>query len=170
MVVGSSRGGAVAMSLDSGDTPLVLLCPAWKKYRAAKTVKPSTVILHKSGRRCCAVCRQRGTAQEQPVARLGADRDWHGSPHDRPGATAEVSGRKGRTGADSRRRKGHPAPLSHRSEGSWRSLARLLPDCREKRRTGGENLEIDGLLLGLAGGSPNPKTTRAATSCGSWTY
>ena len=29
VVVGSSRGGAVAMNIDSGDTPLVLLCPAW---------------------------------------------------------------------------------------------------------------------------------------------
>jgi pimeloyl-ACP methyl ester carboxylesterase len=28
VVVGSSRGGAVAMNIDAGDTPLVLLCPA----------------------------------------------------------------------------------------------------------------------------------------------
>lgn len=46
VVVGSSRGGALAMNLNSGDTPLVLLCPAWKKYGTAKTVKPNTVILH----------------------------------------------------------------------------------------------------------------------------
>lgn len=46
VVAGSSRGGAVAMNIDSGNTPLVLLCPAWKKYGRAKTVKPSTVILH----------------------------------------------------------------------------------------------------------------------------
>jgi hypothetical protein len=46
VVVGSSRGGAVAMSLDSGGRPLVLLCPAWKKYGAARTVKPGTRILH----------------------------------------------------------------------------------------------------------------------------
>lgn len=45
-VVGSSRGGAVAMNLNSGDARLVLLCPAWKKYGEAKTVKPGTVILH----------------------------------------------------------------------------------------------------------------------------
>ena len=32
VVVGSSRGGAVAMNIDSGDTPLVLLCPAWKHW------------------------------------------------------------------------------------------------------------------------------------------
>lgn len=30
VVVGSSRGGSVAMNINSGDTPLVLLCPAWK--------------------------------------------------------------------------------------------------------------------------------------------
>src|SRR5262249_37138463 len=46
VVVGSSRGGAVAMHLQSGDVPLVLLCPAWKKYGRITSVKPSTVILH----------------------------------------------------------------------------------------------------------------------------
>jgi hypothetical protein len=46
VIVGSSRGRALAMNLDSGDTPLVLLCPAWKKYGRAKIVKPGTVILH----------------------------------------------------------------------------------------------------------------------------
>ena len=46
VVVGSSRGGAVAMSLDSGDTPLVLLCPAWNKHGTARTVKKNTTILH----------------------------------------------------------------------------------------------------------------------------
>jgi alpha-beta hydrolase superfamily lysophospholipase len=46
VVVGSSRGGAVAMNLDSGDTPLVLLCPAWKKYGTASAVKKNTTIRH----------------------------------------------------------------------------------------------------------------------------
>jgi|SRR5579871_367043 len=46
VVVGSSRGGAVAMNMNSGDTALVLLCPAWRKYGTAKTVKPDTMILH----------------------------------------------------------------------------------------------------------------------------
>src|SRR5688500_12095292 len=32
VVVGSSRGGAVALCIDSGSARLVLLCPAWKKY------------------------------------------------------------------------------------------------------------------------------------------
>lgn len=46
VIVGSSRGGAVAMNLESGGTPLVLLCPAWKRWGAAKRVKPNAVILH----------------------------------------------------------------------------------------------------------------------------
>jgi alpha-beta hydrolase superfamily lysophospholipase len=46
VVVGSSRGGAVAMNLRSGDARLVLLCPAWKKLGSDRTVKPGTVILH----------------------------------------------------------------------------------------------------------------------------
>ena len=46
VVVGSSRGGAVAMNIESGGAKLVLFCPAWKKWGMAKTVKPGTVILH----------------------------------------------------------------------------------------------------------------------------
>ncbi len=46
IIVGSSRGGAVAMNLDAGSTPMVLLCPAWKRWGWVRTVKPGTVILH----------------------------------------------------------------------------------------------------------------------------
>jgi alpha/beta superfamily hydrolase len=46
VVVGVSRGGAVAMNIDTANTRLVLLAPAWKKWGTAKTVKPGTVILH----------------------------------------------------------------------------------------------------------------------------
>jgi hypothetical protein len=46
VVVGSSRGGAVAMNITSGEAKLVLLCPAWKNWGTATTVKPGTVILH----------------------------------------------------------------------------------------------------------------------------
>jgi len=46
VVVGSARGGAVAMNLDSGDVRLVLLCPAWGKYGMARTVKAGTVVFH----------------------------------------------------------------------------------------------------------------------------
>ena len=34
------------MNINSGDTPLVLLCPAWKRWGTATTVKPATIILH----------------------------------------------------------------------------------------------------------------------------
>jgi len=46
VIVGSSRGGAVAVNMKSGTTPLVLLCPAWKNWGTATTVKPNTIILH----------------------------------------------------------------------------------------------------------------------------
>ncbi len=46
VIIGSSRGGAVAMNIRTGSTPLVLLCPAWKRWGTARTVKPGTVILH----------------------------------------------------------------------------------------------------------------------------
>ena len=34
------------MNIDCGGAKLVLLCPAWKKFGTARTVKPDTVILH----------------------------------------------------------------------------------------------------------------------------
>lgn len=46
VVVGSSRGGAVAINIDSGNAKLVLLCPAWKNWGTARTVKSGTVVLH----------------------------------------------------------------------------------------------------------------------------
>jgi alpha-beta hydrolase superfamily lysophospholipase len=49
VVVGSSRGGAVAMNLRNDSARLVLLCPAWKKWGSAKTVRPGTMILHSRG-------------------------------------------------------------------------------------------------------------------------
>ena len=32
--------------MNSGDTPLVLLCPAWKNWGTATTTKPQSIILH----------------------------------------------------------------------------------------------------------------------------
>jgi predicted alpha/beta hydrolase family esterase len=54
VVVGSSRGGAVAMNIDGESARLVLLCPAWKKWGSVKKAtpgsvkkaKPGSVILH----------------------------------------------------------------------------------------------------------------------------
>lgn len=46
IIVGSFRGGAVAMNIESRDTPLVLLCPAWKNWGTVKKLKPQAAILH----------------------------------------------------------------------------------------------------------------------------
>jgi hypothetical protein len=46
VIVGSSRGGAVAMNINSGVTPLVLLCPAWKRWGTVSVAKRNMVILH----------------------------------------------------------------------------------------------------------------------------
>ena len=46
VIVGSSRGGAVAVNMNSKDTPLVLMCPAWKKWGTATKTKINTTILH----------------------------------------------------------------------------------------------------------------------------
>jgi hypothetical protein len=46
VVVGSSRGGAVAMNINVGNAKLVLLCPAWKNWGTANSIPPQSVILH----------------------------------------------------------------------------------------------------------------------------
>jgi pimeloyl-ACP methyl ester carboxylesterase len=46
VVVGSSRGGALAMNIDSGNARLVLLCPAWRNWGKMTTTKPGTIIIH----------------------------------------------------------------------------------------------------------------------------
>lgn len=47
VVVGSSRGGAVALAIDVGNVPLVLLAPAWKFFPVTSITNPATVrILH----------------------------------------------------------------------------------------------------------------------------
>jgi hypothetical protein len=35
-----------ALNVQAGNTPLVLLCPAWKRWGTARKVRPQTVILH----------------------------------------------------------------------------------------------------------------------------
>lgn len=45
LIVGSSRGAAIAMNMDTGDTPLILLSPAWGMF---KTKKESIVIHSKN--------------------------------------------------------------------------------------------------------------------------
>jgi alpha-beta hydrolase superfamily lysophospholipase len=46
VVVGSSRGGAVAVNLRTGKVPLVLIAPAWKRWGTATVVKKAVTILH----------------------------------------------------------------------------------------------------------------------------
>jgi hypothetical protein len=46
VVVGWSRGGAVAMSINSKSAPLILIAPAWKNWGTMTTVKPEVTILH----------------------------------------------------------------------------------------------------------------------------
>ena len=46
VIVGSSRGGAVAMAIDSATTPLILLAPAFKRWGKARAVKKNTVVIH----------------------------------------------------------------------------------------------------------------------------
>jgi predicted esterase YcpF (UPF0227 family) len=49
VVVGSSRGGAVAMALQRGETPLVLMCPAYQHFGDVNTVLEPVLILHSRG-------------------------------------------------------------------------------------------------------------------------
>jgi hypothetical protein len=46
VIVGSSRGGAVAMSVDLRGARLVLIAPAWKRFDVPPSVSPNTTILH----------------------------------------------------------------------------------------------------------------------------
>ena len=47
IVVGSSRGGAVAAALDTGDIPKILIAPAWKKFGVKNPlVDKTTIVLH----------------------------------------------------------------------------------------------------------------------------
>lgn len=46
VVVGSSRGGAVALNMDTRHVPIVLIAPAWRKWGTADSARPGTVILH----------------------------------------------------------------------------------------------------------------------------
>ena len=46
VVVGSSRGGAVAMNINSGVSRLVRLCQSLKNWETVKRAMNSTVILH----------------------------------------------------------------------------------------------------------------------------
>ena len=48
IVVGSSRGGAIAMDIDIGITKLILIAPAWRKYdiSMSRPVSSDAIVLH----------------------------------------------------------------------------------------------------------------------------
>ena len=46
VIVGSSRGGAIAMSVKAVQTPLVLLAPAWLWCGVKPELRTGTVIIH----------------------------------------------------------------------------------------------------------------------------
>jgi hypothetical protein len=46
LIVGDSRGGAVALNMNSADLPLLLTCPAWNTWGSASTIKSESTILH----------------------------------------------------------------------------------------------------------------------------
>jgi len=46
LIVGSSRGGAVAMNIQSEDMPLILLAPAWKFFGKKDQTKSNSTIIH----------------------------------------------------------------------------------------------------------------------------
>ena len=45
LIVGSSRGGAVAMNIESGNTPMILLSPAWRRFGRKKAITKRNVVL-----------------------------------------------------------------------------------------------------------------------------
>jgi hypothetical protein len=46
VVVGSTQDRAVAKNISSDSTPLVLLCPVWRRWSTPTTAKPNMVFLH----------------------------------------------------------------------------------------------------------------------------
>lgn len=46
VVVGSSRGGAIAINIDTRGAPRVLIAPAWNMFGSENAVASNTVILH----------------------------------------------------------------------------------------------------------------------------
>lgn len=46
LIVGSSRGGAIAINMNSGSTPLILLAPAWPYFGNKDMTKENSTIIH----------------------------------------------------------------------------------------------------------------------------
>jgi hypothetical protein len=94
-VVGSSRRGAVAMTINGGNARRVLLCPAWKKHGTVKTVKPGTVILHARADEVVPFADSEELVRNSGLAASALIEGRRRSPAGRPGATAEDTGVRG---------------------------------------------------------------------------
>lgn len=46
LIVGSSRGGAVALNIATGETPQLLIAPAWRRWGKGTKTHRQTLILH----------------------------------------------------------------------------------------------------------------------------
>lgn len=76
VVVGSSRGGAVALSLGAGQTPLVLLAPAWRWCGVEPVVRSRAVVLHSPNDRTVSVSDSRELCRRNPhtlLIEVGSD-------------------------------------------------------------------------------------------------
>lgn len=78
VIVGSSRGGAVAMALARPDVPAVLLAPAWRFCHVPpRIVAPQAVVIHSPSDRWVRLDDSRELCQRNPQVRLIAAGDGH---------------------------------------------------------------------------------------------
>jgi hypothetical protein len=70
VIVGSSRGGAVAMALPRSDLPLVLLAPAWRWCGVEPTLRAEAIIIHSKYDKLVSISDSRELCRRNPTARL----------------------------------------------------------------------------------------------------
>lgn len=70
VIVGSSRGGAVGMSLARSDVPLVLLAPAWRWCGVEPALRAEAIILHSKYDKLVSISDSRELCRRNPTARL----------------------------------------------------------------------------------------------------
>ena len=73
VIVGSSRGGTVAMSVNPHGARLVLIAPAWKNYGVNPTVRPDTIAIHSPADDIVPFEDSRGIKGASAVIPIGAD-------------------------------------------------------------------------------------------------
>lgn len=70
VIVGSSRGGAVAMAMARSDVPLVLLAPAWRWCGVEPALRAEAIILHSKYDKLVSISDSRELCRRNPTARL----------------------------------------------------------------------------------------------------